>query len=222
MAHRPPRAVREPARRGSRWPRPAALRGRAPGLVGRRPRHLPGRLRPRPRARRPGRAPLVRLPARAQPRRPPRRAPRRRRLHPPPRPACRPAERRRGERPLPAAPRARLGDPLRAGRSRGASGGPRAPPPELVLPARLLDRLVGGDGRARPPPPAEGRRVAPLALPPACLPPPLPATGRAGGSARARRVRAARGARLLARRAPLGPGARADRADGGGTVTAPR
>src|SRR5438093_6950478 len=38
-----------------------------------------------------------------------------------------------------------------------------APPSALVLPARLLDGLVGGDGRARPPPSAEGRRAAPLA-----------------------------------------------------------
>src|SRR5437762_1333566 len=221
MAHRPPRAVREPARRGSRWPRPAALRGRAPRLVGRRPRHLPRRLRPRPRARRPGRTAVVRLPARAQPRRPPQRAPRRRRLQPPPRPACRPAERRRGERPLSPAPRARLGDPLRAGRSRGASGGPRTPPPALVLPARLLDRLVGGDERARPPPPAEGRRAPPLALSPACLPPPLPAAGRAGGGACARGVRAARGARLSPRPGALGAGARAAGRDGGRRVSEP-
>src|SRR5438093_8509890 len=34
-----------------------------------------------------------------------------------------------------------------------------APPSALVLPARLLDGLVGGDGRARPPPSAEGRRA---------------------------------------------------------------
>src|SRR5207247_1489513 len=207
--------------RHSRWPRPAALRGRPPRLVGRRPRHLPRRLRPRPRARRPGRAPVVRLAARPQPRRPPRRAPRRRRLQPPPRPARGPAERGRGERPLLPAPRARPRDPLRAGRRRGASGGPRTPPPALVLPARLLDRLVGGDERARPPPPAEGRRSPPLALPPACLPPSLPAAGRAGSGARARRVRAPRGARLPARPPALGAGARAAGPDGGRRVSEP-
>src|SRR5260370_1275918 len=113
MAHRPPRAVREPARRGSRWPRPAAPCGRPP-------------------------------------------------------------------------------------------------------------RLVGGDGGARPRPPAEGRRVAPLALPPACLPPPLPATGRAGGGARARGVRTARGARLSPRPGALGAGARAAGRDGGHRVSEPR
>src|SRR5205809_1200833 len=221
LAHRPPRAVREPARRGSRWPRPAALRGRPPRLVGRRPRHLPRRLRPRPRARRPGRAPVVRLAARPQPRRPPRRAPRRRRLQPPPRPPRGPAERGRGERPLLPAPRARPRDPLRAGRRRGASGGPRTPPPALVLPAPLLDPLVRRDERARPPPPAEGRRSPPLALPPACLPPSLPAAGRAGSGARARRVRAPRGARLPARHPALGASARAAGPDGGRRVSEP-
>src|SRR5439155_7098709 len=101
-------------------------------------------------------------------------------------------------------------------------GGPRAPPPELVLPARLLDRLVGSDGRARPPPPAEGRRAPPLALPSACLPPPLPAAGRAGGGACARGVRAARGARLSPRPGALGARARAPGPDGGGRVSEPR
>src|SRR5207247_5323291 len=159
---------------------------------------------------------------RGHPGRPPRSAPRRRRLQPPARPARGPTERRRGERPLSPAPRARRGDPLRAGRSRGAPGGPRAPPPALVLRARLLDRLVGGDDRPRPPPPPEGRRAAPLALPAARLAAAVPAARGAGGGARARRVRAPRGARLPPRAATLGAGAREAGPDGGDLVSAPR
>src|SRR5439155_6854416 len=65
-------------------------------------------------------------------------------------------------------------------------------------------------------------RAPPLALPPACLPPPLPAAGRAGCGACARGVRAARGARLSPRPGALGARARAAGRDGGGRVSEPR
>src|SRR5205823_10746072 len=198
--------LRGPSRGGGGRAGDASLLGAPPLMVGRRTRHVPRRVRSWARAPRPRRAPDPGLAPRSKPRGPPRRVPRRRRLQPPPRPARRPAQRWRGERPLPPSPRVRPRDPLRAGRRRGASGGPRASPPALVLPARLLDRLVGGDGRARPPASPEGRRARPLALPAARVSLALPATRGAGGGARARRVRAPRGARVPPGAGSLGAG----------------
>jgi hypothetical protein len=105
-------------------------------------------------------------------------------------PAGRPAHRRRGERSLPPAARARPRTALRPRLERGPPDRHAPSRPRVALRARVLERLVRSDHRARASAAPEGARARPLPLSLSRGAPAVPARRHGRPATVARRVRA--------------------------------